>query len=101
LDKVFKVNRGKCPFSRKGEKVKEISIVTAIFISLNMFEKEWGLLKTFCDFKMVVAQILIVRDVFWSDPRRLEKLHRIRQLSIKAEISWVLEIAIFFLLSRS
>jgi hypothetical protein len=64
-----------------------------------VFQKERGSFKSFCDFKMIVTQILVVRNIFWSDPRGFEKFHRVHQFSVKAEVTWILEIAVLILLS--
>src|SRR4030042_4543249 len=66
-----------------------------------MFEKKRGAFKTLCDFEMIVAQILIVANIFRPNPGRVQKLHRVHQFSVKAEITRILKVAILILFSFS
>ncbi len=101
LNEVFQMERGEGPFPWKGEKIEEVSIVTAILIGLDVLKKERGPFESLRDFEMVVAQLFIVTEVFRPDPRRFEKLHRIHQFSVEAEIARILEVAVLPLLLPS
>ncbi len=99
LDEVLQMDGGKCPLPRKGEKVQEIPLIAPVLIGLHMFYEERGSFKSLRDLKMVVTEALIVTEIFRPDPRGFEKFHRVHQFSVKAEVTWILEIAVLILLS--
>jgi hypothetical protein len=70
LDEVFQMDRGKGSFSRKGEEVKEISIITPVLVGPHVLEEKGSLLESLRDLETVVAEILIMGDVLRPDPRR-------------------------------
>jgi hypothetical protein len=64
-----------------------------------MLEKERGLLKSLGDFEMLVADRFIMGDILWSYPGRFQKLYRVGQFPVKAEVTRILEITVILFLS--
>jgi len=99
LDKIFQMDRCESSLSREGEEIQEVSLITPVLISLDMFKKEGGSFKSLRDLEMIITQIFIVGDILRPDPGRFQELYRVRQFSIKAEVTRVLKITVVILLS--
>jgi hypothetical protein len=99
LDKIFQVDGGEGPFSRQGKQVQKISVVTAVLISSHMLEKERGLLKSLRDFEMLIPDRFIMGNILWPYPGRFQKLCRVSQLPVKAEVTGILEITVVLFFS--
>jgi hypothetical protein len=99
FDEIFEVNRCEGPFPWQGKEIQEVSIVTTVFISFHVLEKERGLLKSLGDFEMLVPDRLIMGNILWPYPGRFQKLYRVRQLPVKTEVTRILEVTVVFFLS--
>jgi len=99
FDEIFEVNRCEGPFPWQGKEVQEISVVTAVLISFHMLEKERGLLESLRDFEMLVPDPFIMGNIFWPYPGRFQKLYRVGQFPVKAEVTWILEITVVLFFS--
>jgi hypothetical protein len=90
------------PSSREREKIQDISVIAPVFIDPDVFKEKRSSFKSLRDFEMLVSDGLIVMDILGPYPWRFQKLYRVRQFSVKAEISWILEVAclVFFAAPR-
>jgi hypothetical protein len=64
-----------------------------------MLEKERGLLESLSDFEMLITDRFIMGNILWPYPGRFQKLYRVSQLPVKAEVTRILEITVVIFFS--
>jgi hypothetical protein len=99
FDEIFKVNRREGPFPGQGKEIQKVSIVTAVLIGFHMLEKERGPLETLRNFEMLVSDRFIMGNILWPYPGRFQKLYRVGQFPVKAEVTRILEITVVLFFS--
>jgi hypothetical protein len=85
------------PLPGKSEEIEKVSLIAPVFVGSHMFEEQRGSFEALDDFEMVIPHIFVRRNIFRSDPWGFQKLDGVRQFSIEAEVTGILEITVFLL----